>query len=345
MSEELAGAADSGAAGMDGGSEPTGGFDIETASNDLAGDLFPRAEDDDDPPADIDPPADKAGEDDDKAAKPDAAATDKPAARAAPQSWKREMHEHFAKLDPVVQDYIEQREKQMADGLEKDRGDANLGRVMRDIMTPYAAMLKASGIDEPRAVSALLNAHYKLSNLQGEAKLQYFAGLAQNYGIDLAGLQQYQPQQVDPHIRNLQQRFDAIEQSMREKDQAIFLQAHARVTKDVDAFAAAHPMFDDVASEIAAFLQADPGVTLEQAYEKAVWANPVTRAKEVARLQQEHEAQLRKQAQDEAEKARAAAAASVRSRDTRRTPTGSRATMKDLDSAMREAMAEIKSRH
>lgn len=338
MSEEQI-AADSGA--TDGGDVEIG-LDISAASDTLADSLFPRS-DDDEP------------RDDDGKAEPELVADephqDEPAAPqqqavAAPQSWKKEMHEKFAALPPDVQEYIGQREQQMKDGLEKDRGDANLGRVMRDTMAPYKAMLQAQGVDEPRAVQALLNAHYKLTNSDPQTKAHYFAHLAQQYGIDPAGLAAGLPaqQQMDPAFKALQDRLNGIEHSISASHQAAIENARVRVVSEVDAFASdpAHPYFDEVSGEIVAMIQA--GHELKDAYEKAVWANPVTRQKEIARLQTEQATQLRKKAEDEAKAARSAAAANVRSRDTRRTPTGPKGTMKDLDGAMREAMAEIKSR-
>src|SRR5689334_813713 len=38
--------------------------------------------------------------------------------RSAPKSWAKEQHEHWSRLDPKVQEYIELREKQMLDGLD-----------------------------------------------------------------------------------------------------------------------------------------------------------------------------------------------------------------------------------
>lgn len=61
----------------------------------------------------------------------------------------------------------------------------------------------------------------------------------------------------------------------------------AKVSKIVDDFAKdpAHPYFDELADEIAVQIKA--GKELQEAYDTAVWANPVTRQKELARIQLE----------------------------------------------------------
>lgn len=266
------------------------------------------------------------------------------AVRQPPKSWTKEMQTKYSALPPEVQDYVELREKQMADGLEKDRGDANLGRTMRDIMTPYRAMLQAQGVDEGKAVQSLMNVHYKLTNLPLAEKTAYLQSLAKGYGIDLSDVSRETEQQIDPTIKKLQDELNGIRQTLTNSQQSAITQAKERVSKDVEAFASApeHAYFDEVADDIAAMIQA--GHDLETAYEKAVWANPVTRQKEIARLQTEQEAKLREKAKTTAEAAKKAASLNVKTRDTSRTPTGPKATMRNLDSALEETMREINSR-
>lgn len=62
--------------------------------------------------------------------------------------------------------------------------------------------------------------------------------------------------------------------------------------EEITAFAAdpAHPYFDEVTGDIAVLISA--GHSLADAYEKAVWANPTTRQKEIARLEQLKNAQV-----------------------------------------------------
>jgi len=314
-------------------------MDIDSSSDSLANDLFPdfKAEPEDEDT--VDDVIDGATEDKVSDDVEEVAAT-----RNAPQSWKKEMHETWAKLDPSVQDYVEQREKEMSDGVERNNSDSKLGRVMRDTMAPYQAMLQAQGVDEPRAVQALLNAHYKLTNSDLPTKTAYFSQLAQSYGIDIGSMNAEQPI-VDPTVKALQDELNGIKHTISQSQQTTLNETKTRVAKDVEAFASdpAHQYFDEVSGDIVTMIQA--GHELKDAYEKAVWANPVTRQKEIARLQQEQEQSIRTKAKQEAETARKAAASNVRNRDTRRAPQEPRASMRDLDSAMRETMREIKSRY
>lgn len=263
------------------------------------------------------------------------------AKREAPKSWKKEMHEAWGKLDPSVQDYVDLREKQMIDGLDKDRGDANLGRTMRDIMTPYRAMIQAQGIDEPRAVQVLLNAHYKLSNGDAQARSDYFRVLAKQYGIDVSSLGGSNESKADPAFTSLKNELDGIKQTLSRNQAASFEEARKKVGMDVDKFASdpKHSYFDEVSDDIATMIRA--GYDLETAYEKAVWANPVTRQKEVLRLQQENEKASNEKRKQEVEAAKKAASTNIRGRDSSRTPTGPKGS---IDDTLRETLDAIYAR-
>jgi len=323
----------------------TGGtFDMNGALDSISSDLFGSSEHDETPVDNGEPAEDDAPSADET--KPvEAAKPTEPTVRQAPQSWKKEMHEKYADLPADVQDYIIEREEQMRAGLEKDRGDANLGRVMRDVMTPFREHIRSQGVDEPRAVQYLLTAHYKLSTAPIAERTAMLHSLAKDYGIELtAAPAGEQPAQLDPALKALKDELDGIKTHLNAGQQAAMRDAKERVSKDVDAFASdpSHPYFDEVSTEIVAFLQA--GHELKDAYEKAVWANPVTRQKEIARLQQETERTAREKAEAEAEAARKAASNTVRGRNTQRTPTETKGSMKDLDASMRETLREIKNR-
>jgi len=256
-------------------------------------------------------------------------------ARAVPQSWKKEMHESWGNLAPEVQEYIEQREGQMKEGLEKDRGDSNLGRMMRDVMSPYSQMLGQMKVDEPTMVRNLMNAHYRLSTASPTDKQQLFNQLAQNYGINLGEEQA----QVDPAVKQLQDELSTIKSSLNAKDQATLQEARTRVESEVEAFASEHPLFESVSDDLIPFLNA--GLSLEDAYDKAIWANPVTREKEMERLSKENETALREKAKQEAEKALKAKSTNVSSRDTAKAPTG---PLGSMDDTLRETFRDIQKR-
>lgn len=319
--------------GDSGGTEDSG-FDVETASADLASDLFPESRS-----AESEVDTDTTTE-----PEPQEAASEVKPPRNAPKSWSKEMHEHYGKLDPVVQDYIDQREQSMFSGIEQYKEFNEFGKQMRAAIAPYEQMIQAEGYDAPKAVQALLNAHKLLRTSAPADKVQYLAQLARSYGIDIGQKAAEQPQ-IDPTVKALMQKVSNLEGTLTKRQQAEQQEIYKKITTDVESFASdkAHPYFDEVADDIVTLLKT--GLELKDAYEKAVWANPVTRQKEIDRINKVNESERAKKAREEAAAAKAATVANIRNRDTRRTPTETnRATMRNLDDALRETQREIKSR-
>lgn len=264
-----------------------------------------------------------------------------PQARAAPKSWAKEKHEVWAKMPPEAQNYYLQREQQMHEGISQYKGDADFGKSLRDVFTPYNALLQAAGINEAQAVQHLLSAHAKLSTAPAIERAAYFADLAQQYGVDLGAVTQQAAYPVDPHIKSLQEQLNVLQGNISARDHATHQESVKTAEKEVETFAAdkAHPYFDEVLDDISINIRA--GANLTDAYDKAIWANPMTRAKEISRLQTEQEKKIRENLRLDGLKARNASSATVRSRDTNAAPTEPLGTMEDT---MRSTLAAINSR-
>lgn len=320
MSEELA----------DSGSE----IDMEAAMDSISEDLFPAEEE---PPKDSEYDVVEEIVEEVEPEEPEVEEVKEEDTHPAPQSWKKEMHEFWKGLDPAVQNYVEQRETQMKDGLEKDRGDANLGRVMRDVMSPYSEMLKAQGIDESVMVRNLMNAHYRLSSSNPAGKADLIKQLAQSYNISLDGAQT----EIDPALKAVQDKVNGLEQHLNVSHQRTLQEARDRVEKDVEVFASdpKHEFFDEVSEQIVPLINA--GYSLEDAYANAIWLNPVTRQKEIDRTAKEATETSLKEVKKEAEKARKAKVTNVRGRDTKIAPTEPIGTMEDT---LRETYREMQRR-
>lgn len=258
--------------------------------------------------------------------------------RAAPSSWAKEQHEHWAKMPREAQDYVELREKQMLEGLGQYKADATYGKQIRDVLAPHSQLLAAQGIDAPRAVQTLLSTHAKLSTASPADKLATILDIAKHYGVQLTPGEQAP---ANPELQYVKEKLTSLESALTAREQAELTQARSRVASEVEAFSSdpANPYFDEVAEDIVAMINI--GMPLKDAYEKAVWANPVTRQKELARLQTEADAKTRETAKKEAEAARKAAGVNVRSRDTRRAPTEPLGTMEDT---MKSTLTAIRER-
>lgn len=274
-----------------------------------------------------------------------------------PKSWKKEWANDWKATPRAAQEKFLEREKQMEAGAKSYASDAEFGRTLRTIASRHADVLKTQGINESQAFEYLLNAHRQLSTGTPESRQAYLGKVAETYGLKLvpsaaADPNAPAPVELPPEVKAALQRLDKIEGRLTQDDTQRYEAHRAQIGSDVSAFADAkddkgqpkHPYFDECADHICMLLKGDPSITLEGAYDKAVWANPVTRQKELARVQADAETASRKRAQEAAAAAKKGTATNVRGRDTNRAPQAPKATVANLDAAMQESFDEIKSR-
>ena len=217
----------------------------------------------------------------------------------------------------------------MLDGLDQYKENSGYGKQLRETLAPFRQVIDQAGMNDSQAVQFLMNAHMRLTSGTNEQRLAAYQELGKSLNLT--------EDTTDPNIKPVIERLNRLEQSLTQREEAVLNEARTRVNQEVNTFASdpKHAYFDEIADDISNFIKL--GLTLEDAYEKAVWANPVTRAKENARLQTEQEKQLKSKTREDAEKAKKAASGNIRSRDTRKAPTEPKGTMDEtLDATLRE---------
>ena len=258
------------------------------------------------------------------------------AVREAPKSWAKEQHEVWKTLPPAAQDYIEHREKQMLEGIEEYKQFAHYGRELNNVINPYEQMFQEAGTDRKTGIQYLLNAQYKLQYGTPQQKEYEIRRIAEQSGVNLGEKSASTDETLDPRLEQMQNTINQLQNAMRQTQQHTLTEVQSKTQREVNEFASdpSHPYFDEIADEIA--LQIKAGKTLQDAYDIAVFANPVTRAKEIARISSENAAKLKEKKIQEAEKARKATSSNVRTIDTTRTPTEKKGALfsNDYDTEM-----------
>ena len=246
-----------------------------------------------------------------------------------PKSWPKEMHPHWTTVPKEVRQYWKTREKQMLDGLEQYKGDATEHKAFREIIHPYLPAFTAQNIDPKVVVKNLLGAHWRLTQGPEESRRAAYQQLGKDLGFIAADPNAPAP---DPRFTALEQQLNQITSTLTAQQQAAFNDAREKSSKEVEAFASdttAHPYFDEVADDIAMLLQADRKLSLQDAYDKAVWANPVTRQKELNRVQTEAAEKSAERKRLDALPKKKAAGVNLNSRDSNKAPTEQVGSLED----------------
>lgn len=235
----------------------------------------------------------------------------------APKTWTADAIKEWATIPDRAKQEILKREEDMFRGLEQYRERAELGSKYDSVVEPYRAALAAEQIDPVGLFQSFAANHYLLARGTPEQKLEIASTLITHYGVDLTALvtKLSNYSQPDPQIVSLQEEIRQLKSGLTSINSSAEEAQRVEFTKQVEAFASdpAHSYFSEVAEDIALLLKNRVATSLEDAYDKAVFANPVTRQKEIDRLTAEKVSASEAAAKARADKVAKATGANVTS--------------------------------
>ena len=218
----------------------------------------------------------------------------------APRSWPKEMVDKFGALPPEVQQYVSQREAETHKAISSLGQQVKALEPIQKVLDSNRATFERNGTTYEQGIAALVAAQNALDQ-NPENGIAY---LAQTYGVDLRGLVQkiyggmtdQNGLSPDPEVMALkselaqmkrQQEYERSQQTANQKaaTEARERQERAGYESHIENFAKDKADFYDVAPDVLANLvaiqQTSPGLPpdqiLQQAYDRAIWANPKTR--------------------------------------------------------------------
>lgn len=188
-----------------------------------------------------------------------------------PSSWKKDYEEDWGKLDPKMQEYINQREQEYAKGVSTYKSQWDTAAPIYQAMAEHVMPdLQQHGIAPQQWIKDVSSAHKSLTYGSPDEKLQTIMRLANNYGVDMG---RFTGMQVDPNysmmaselaqIKNQWQGF-VTQQQQNEQNS---------IQSEIEAFKNDAPHFDAVRETMAGLLQSGVANDLKTAYEKAVRLN------------------------------------------------------------------------
>jgi hypothetical protein len=265
------------------------------------------------------------------------------AKKEMPISWRREVAAEWDKLSDRVKDEVLKREADVRKGFESYKADADTGKAFRSVVQPYMQTIQSFGATPEQAAQYLFNADHQLRYGSPQQKQEMFRTLAEAYGVDLGGLSGQQAQSadgqpaqqpdIDSIVRQHLSRADAERQAResqyqaqqqeyqsltaiadfayeREPDGSLKIRGYDDAGSPVYQLKAGREDFERLSTRMGALMQVDPSLSLEKAYQEALYAHPETRQALIAQQQGQH----REDARKKAEQARKAGAVNIRAR-------------------------------
>ena len=259
---------------------------------------------------------------------------EKPAVKPRPSSWKKDYEEHWGKLDPQLQDYIQQREADYAKGVSTYKNQWDQAAPILESLNQFQPLLRQYGVAPQQWITQLGNAHASLVTGTPEQKMQIFQQLANDYGVNLGSITGQTG--YDPQFSSLAQELNQIKNQWGQFQQQQEAMEQTQLRSEIDSFKADKHYFEEVRETMAGLLQSGMADDLQSAYDKAIRLNDDVFQK----IQSE---QTRTSEAAQREKVAAAKAKVLSPKST--TPTGSATSGSKTASSTREAIMAAMEQH
>ena len=226
-----------------------------------------------------------------------------------PASWKKDYHEAWTTADPKLKEYAWKREEEMKAGVQPLLSKAQFADQMQQAIDPYMNNIRGLGIEAPQAVKALMEADNVLRHGTPQQKQQYFAQLAQQYGINMGDVQ---VQPTDPNFYAIQNELAQVRGEVLNWKQQQEAAQNQALLSEINQFQAKAEYFEEARPIMIQLLNSGVAQDLDDAYQKAIRLDNDLFTKHQQTSQGAADA-AKREASNKAAKAARAAAVSVKS--------------------------------
>lgn len=236
----------------------------------------------------------------------------------APQAWKPEAREYWKDIPEAARREILRTEQNVQQTLRETVEDRRLAQALKETIRPFEHFIKAEGSNPIQAIDNLMVTAARLRTGNANDVAGLVTEIVNQFGIgrfgqgfisaldsSLAG--KLPAQQVDPYVAQMEQRMRQMEQTFQRQQYQQAQQLDTTVRSELNDFMGSAEFANDVRMEMADLLDlaASRGqeLTLQEAYDRACWANP-----EIRNILTERQTRERAQQTNQvAQKARSAA--------------------------------------
>jgi hypothetical protein len=192
----------------------------------------------------------------------------------APISWTAEQKAKFASLPPDTQAYIAQRDKESHDAITRAGQQIKAFEPIGQVIEQFRHVFQKNGLQPHDGIARMMAVNEMLETNPQAA----IAQIARAYGVNLQGATDEQNASPDnPRIAELEARLARQEShltaQLREKQEA----ESAALAREIADFAKDKPHFESVRKVMAGLMNSGAAETMQDAYDKAIYADPTIR--------------------------------------------------------------------
>ncbi len=195
-----------------------------------------------------------------------------------PEGLKGELKAKFGELPPEWQNEIARRESEAHKALTSQDEERQFGRRINQLVSPYLPTIRAEGATPEKAFENYLQTAHVLRQGTPFQKAQALHAIAQQFNVDLN--LPLQGAGSDPRYAQLEHQLSDVQNKLQAQEQQRQQQEAERLESQIGAFSSqpGHEHFDTVRTQMGALMEAGVTTDLEEAYQRAIWADPAIRS-------------------------------------------------------------------
>lgn len=238
---------------------------------------------------------------------------------SAPKAWKANAQKKWAGVDPDIRAEVHRREKEIAKVFGETSGIREHVKQFSDVIRPYEARFRSSGMQPLELVGELLKADHILSTSPATARAEFMARVIKDYGVDIRALDSaLAGEKVEDPVTSrvealLAERLSPLQAFISQQQNVARAQEHqiqSEAAATIDGMFqdnAKFPHLEAVRQDMADIIEMNARrhvyLTPEQAYTRAVAMNPEWGAQAAQQVNNGRQLQQARSANDRAQRA------------------------------------------
>ena len=227
----------------------------------------------------------------------------------APISWTAERKAEFASLPPTLQEYISQRDKESHEAITRAGQQIKAFEPIRGVIEQFAPVFQKNGL-QPHEGIARMMAVNEMLEANPETAIRE---IAKAYGVNLSGQTEQNAEPASREVAELKAELARVKSHLTAQDRQREAAANETLAREIADFAKDKPHFESVRKVMAGLMSSGAAETMQEAYDRAVYADPTIRQSILADQQKANEEKRKAEEAERVKAAKKAAGVNVKS--------------------------------
>jgi len=227
----------------------------------------------------------------------------------APLSWTAEQKAKWASLPPDTQAYIAQRDKEQHDAITRAGQQVKAFEPIGKVIEQFSHVFQKNGLQPHDGIARMLAVNEMLEANPESAIRE----IARVYGVNLQGETAQDAEPANREVAELKAELARVKSHLTAQDRQREAAANETLAREIADFAKDKPHFEAVRKVMAGLMQSGAAETMQEAYDRAVYADPTIRQAILAEEATKAEAKRKEEEAKRVQAAKKAAGVNVKS--------------------------------